>query len=70
MAIVMQVASPTAEDRPSVLLEVRDGDGAHTPGVYANLIAGNEIELTAGELEWLIDVGGPAALTRMRETPA
>lgn len=59
--------SPESDDRLAIELGVVRSEGIWTPAPYAHLKAGNEIELTADELAWLVEDAGPKALAKLRE---
>ncbi len=66
----LRFVRPGADDEIPVVVTVQEGDGAWTPGPCAQVEAGNVVELTADELQWLLEDAGPKALARLREASA
>lgn len=69
-AIQMQITGPDTGDRMPPRITVDASPGAWTNEPHAVLEAGNELELTLSELQWLRDVGLPAAIQKLSEIKA
>jgi hypothetical protein len=66
VADTLHLLRPGSETRSPLSVMVLVTDGGWTPGPYCSIELGTELELTADELEWLLDEAGPAALERLR----
>lgn len=65
--VQLRLEGPNDGDRLPPRITVEAGDGAWTLGPHAVLEAGNELELTLEELQWLRDTGMPAAIQKLTE---
>lgn len=66
-AIQLQVTGPDEGERIPPRITVDASPGALTNEPHAVLELGNEIELILPELQWLRDVGLPAAIAKLSE---